>query len=71
MTEQHPYKPPGPVQSILAEHVLQQELPEPHFRNLHALPKKFSISKSSKHGEGRIRVNKEVCGALSCISCHS
>lgn len=55
----HAYKPIGAVQSILGEQLLQQQLPESHFKDLRALPKKFSNTKASKH-EGKIRVNKEV-----------
>jgi hypothetical protein len=59
-TLEHAYKPPGIVQSILSEQLLQQQLSESiHFRDLRALPKKFSAARGSKH-EGKIRVNKEV-----------
>jgi hypothetical protein len=58
-TLEHAYKPPGAVQSILSEQLLQQQLSEGHFRHLCALPKKFAAARGSKH-EGKIRVNKEV-----------
>lgn len=53
------YKPIGAVQSILGEQLLQQSLPESHFKDLRAVQKKFSNIKASKH-EGKTRVNKEV-----------
>jgi hypothetical protein len=57
-----PYKPSGPVQSILAETLLQEKVPESHFKELRALPKKFSSNtKAGAANEGKIRVNKEVC----------
>lgn len=55
----------------MSESVLQQQLPEPHYKGLCAHPKKFSSHgkrhSSIKH-EGKIRVSTDVLAALKQVS---
>lgn len=61
MDSSKPYRPSGPVHSILSETLLQETVPASHFKELCALPKKFaSTSKAAGRHEGKISVNKEV-----------